>query len=525
MKEDRFNGAIRQKLEGIEPEFHEKDWVIFQAYSKTHLPASSWWAKGGAKLASYGAAGLVASVLIITNVIQYKQNQELKHNITELKQERLKVDPLLSTPPSIAYDSSLLHSSESKDQIAGSSEEVIPMKEATTEGAMPGEEEASAQTKKQDETVKKRIEAVTQNEEAQKLGTERVVTKNKAEAFSPHSIPAKPAEQISTERATTDNINIRRGGLVAEGRKERIKNQEVYQPVNTNNQRNTTNSWSSTARKYDKSTIEPNRSSYTKQVNNSQQTLVNTSEIASMQPRIKFEAFPDGIPVPAELTVKRKVYWSGNTNTASASSPKIRLPKEHTTQIRIGGGLDFEKKYIAKTIAASVFFTERVGLNLGVSFANVQGNEYKTEAIFQEQTHDDFRRIHAPLVPPNCKIININTNASLIRIPLSISYRLPMKSGWAALASGGITTDVRVKQKFNFDVWKNSVEINSDRVDFKPEVPLVNTVTAGVGIEKRWNSFLFQAEGYLAPSLQKPVYRSDQTTIGVKVRAFYAFGK
>ena len=68
MKTDRFNEAIRRKLEGIEPPFQEQEWTKFQTFTKQQMPAS-WWVRSGAKWIGYGASGLVATLLIVTNII------------------------------------------------------------------------------------------------------------------------------------------------------------------------------------------------------------------------------------------------------------------------------------------------------------------------------------------------------------------------------------------------------------------------------------------------------------------------
>jgi hypothetical protein len=39
MKPDKFDEAIRRKLEGIQPGFQEEDWGKFKAYQSTQIPA------------------------------------------------------------------------------------------------------------------------------------------------------------------------------------------------------------------------------------------------------------------------------------------------------------------------------------------------------------------------------------------------------------------------------------------------------------------------------------------------------
>lgn len=84
MKTDKFDDAIRQKLESIEPPFRERDWSHMQAFMHRHgYPPA--WAGASQWLVPLAAAASVTG-LIISTVWQFHTNQQLSQSLQTLSQ-------------------------------------------------------------------------------------------------------------------------------------------------------------------------------------------------------------------------------------------------------------------------------------------------------------------------------------------------------------------------------------------------------------------------------------------------------
>ncbi len=84
MKTDKFDEAIRRKLESIEPAFRERDWGHMQSFMHRHgYPPA--WTGATTWLMPLAAAAAVTGVLLST-IWQFHTNQELRQSIQTLSQ-------------------------------------------------------------------------------------------------------------------------------------------------------------------------------------------------------------------------------------------------------------------------------------------------------------------------------------------------------------------------------------------------------------------------------------------------------
>ncbi len=87
MKTDKFDDAIKQKLEGIEPTFQEEDWDKFMAFA--HAQKVPFWKTLASKSVLYTAA---AAVVVVSSVIltltQYYAKKDLQQELLSVKQQR-----------------------------------------------------------------------------------------------------------------------------------------------------------------------------------------------------------------------------------------------------------------------------------------------------------------------------------------------------------------------------------------------------------------------------------------------------
>jgi hypothetical protein len=85
MKTDKFEKTIRQKLEGISPDFQEDNWVQMQNYMQAHTPPTIW--QQYSSWVGYAAAACVTAVIAFLYVNQLTQNNDLVADVAKLKSQ------------------------------------------------------------------------------------------------------------------------------------------------------------------------------------------------------------------------------------------------------------------------------------------------------------------------------------------------------------------------------------------------------------------------------------------------------
>ena len=520
MKTDRFNEAVRRKLEGIEPPFQEQEWSKFQAFYKQQMPAT-WWVRTGAKWVGYGATGLVATILVVTNIIQYRENRILRQTVTELRREiqvvrstaaRASVAPgnaaSSSQSPLTATNGKTIHPADNRPDLTGDGQVTAETRPDYAAGpAQHADLRFSDQTRQS--TYGNRV--ASEGEGAGQTATRSLRSGEKFSESVETAGNGLRGDRYATP-AGTKNANSR-------------ETENVLSSGETRSGETRSGETRSGGTRFAGTDTKPGPSGYASG-NLPENRSVSVSEgrkiteVAYLRPHTGFDVYPEGIPVKTAIPVKRRFFAA-----PAAESPSIRLPKTRTTAFRVGGGFEWEKNYAAKSVSVGVILGKHWGINSGLTIAKVNGESYVSERKFIDKNHRDFRMNHAPKVPPNFKIININTESDMIRIPLNITYRTNLPDNWAFLTSAGTMIDVKVDQQYKFNVIRNPFtgEFSADKTTFQPREPLINSFNAGVGLEKRFAHLAFQVETYLAPSLRNCDYRLEKTPAGLRIRALYEF--
>lgn len=526
MKTDRFNEAIRRKLEGIEPPFQEQEWKKFQTFTKQQMPAS-WWVRSGAKWIGYGASGLVATLLVVTNLIQYQENKKLTQTVAELRKEVQQTKEMqrsesaaVQTP---AYDSSVPSvNTPANPAVSDYSDKEVETNSTkkTNETTITHSQTRPASRSQEKETTDVDPTSFEENRQQREAVASDVRTTESIRTASGKIIrPNQPLRnQTEGARADVTSSHIDRPSFVrtpnSSGKAKRNSIRETF-PGDYGNE------LTGTEKKGSGESVET--------VAENRQSL---AEASRLRPRLTFDVTLP--PLHSPVATRKNYKWTNYVPTTEktekvAKAPKLRLPRENTVALRAGVGVDLEKNFLGKSLAAGVIVGKHWGLSLGLSWGTVEGPRYRDEVEWDHKKNQpprNFRKEHKIILPPQLfKIKNIQTQASVVRMPIELNYRVPLKQDWTLLAMAGSTLDLNVTQQLQFDVVKNEFPFAKSQIDFKPKEPVLNNVNVGVGLEKRWNHLVVQTEAYLAPSLENCSYRKEQTPAGLRIRALYQFGK
>ncbi len=243
----------------------------------------------------------------------------------------------------------------------------------------------------------------------------------------------------------------------------------------------------------------------------------------------------EGVP-PAEVQVKRYAYAALQSKTAQSTAageanttsppPSISLKN---IRFRAGGGLNIGDKYTGYNLMSSILLGKYWSLDVGIGKAKITGPEYFTEAAFKTKTGRPFQTWHKednirpPLMPP--QVFDIKTDVTLVRLPVSLTYRWPIKENFTLLFSGGTNLNLSAQQCYRFYYKERNDKIEEKEGNFNIKPAVSNDIMIAAGVEKQWRSIVFQAEAYAAPYLQKPAYLTDNRNLGVRFKVLYQFGK
>lgn len=547
MKPDKFDEAIRQKLEGIQPSFQEDDWSKFAAYQAAHT-SQPFFQRFSARTAWYTAASVAAAMMVFANVYQYRANKKLDHEVVELKANiaKQKDAPVrVTTRVDTVYITKYI--------------EVKSSKLNTYDSSVPSlNDESPDETISQEPTVAERLKNVG-----------KIIRQSPNERIS--NAFERPSKQVDASSDVSDEVEndvINKKGIEKEEVIQRgngVNSKSVLNPVRpareneANTGRSNRNQIASRESVSSKNNSLVSQQSTNKNSSNTgtyqtpkvlsgesngirPESALSESEsgaIALLEPHTEIEELA-GIP-PAEAKVERYAYTklsnpsnqatstSAATTAASAAAPPPPSISFKNMKFRMGAGLNISNGSTTYTANTSLLLGKFWSINVGLARAFIVGPQYYTEDIFKEKTQRDFKDwnkknpIQPPMAPPQA--FNIATSATLWQLPVSLTYRWPMNDGFAFLLSGGTNLNLSACQSFSYYTRERTGELTQKRGDFVLKPTLSNDLIAAAGVEKQWRHLVVQAETYIAPYLQKPSYLTENRNLGIRFKVMYQFGK
>lgn len=530
MKPDKFDEAIRRKLEGIQPSFQEENWGKFKAYQTTHIPTSFVQRFGRSMM--YTAASVAAAVMVFANVYQYRQKQHLNQEITQLKEKISQKDnvPLRTSMRVDTVYITKYISVEPSSQPNAYAQAVPSSNEINTNELKT---EVTDQVSKSLRNVGK---IIRQNP------NDRI-----SEAFERQSV--EPETSVSKEHDNSNAITFPNGKSSVGTSSDKVKNNPSSLKKEMTGKSSDATTVSSVAKQ--KGT-ENNRNDAPKN-----EQVVPANEIAeatngaainnvgALSPEVSLEVALlepkqtlldlEGIE-PAEIRVQRYAYanmaassTNNNNATTEAKTPPPPSISLKGLKFRVGAGLNIGDKFTGYSFKTSLLLGKYWSVDVGIGKAKINGPQYYTDAIFKAKNNWDFQTWkksgipNPPLLPPQA--FDITTSVSLVRMPISLTYRWPINSSITLLMSGGTNLNLSATQGYRFSYRERNGEYKQEEGKFEVKPALSNDFMFSAGVEKQWKSLVFQTEVYAAPYLQKPTYLTENRNIGVRFKLLYQFGK
>jgi hypothetical protein len=228
-----------------------------------------------------------------------------------------------------------------------------------------------------------------------------------------------------------------------------------------------------------------------------------------------------------------------NDSEANTTPPMIEAPEEkefkkkpNLPKIKIYTYQAFVQsetfhRNMGFTLGGEILYKNKIGISTGVSMVNYEKEEFHGPDDFHKKHGRDFRDTYGNQIPKDSsRIKDIAIGTKGIRIPLQISYYLPLKKSLKLVASAGANIGVYSRSKIEYTSNENVQE--EVKKFMQPEKPqFIGSFSLALGAQKQWKHLIIQGSLFSDQRLQDEHQRPREErgpSIGARARLSYTFG-
>ncbi|MBC8156310.1 MAG: hypothetical protein H7Z72_25780 [Bacteroidetes bacterium] len=572
MKTDKFDDAVRRKLESVEPPFRERDWSQMQAFMHRHgYPPA--WAGASQWLVPLGAAAAVTG-LIVATVWQFRTNQELSQSLQTLSQTvaRLEVTQAKlierQTQTDTVYVTNFTKTPTSGN--TGQSRTGQPASQPGSRGlssVLPDErytrQPATSVAQSENRTARQALGAVTDQRprraepDAQPTGS--------PEGLPPVNPPVSTnrlGQRLGYQPQATNQSNeptpnpevTRQRPVVGEptGAGTQKSDLAALAPVNTGSRSNRAGQ---TKRLAGRGTPEPGAATSPSMDSRAEfsqpyaatrasdnravaERVESPSPLADSQTEsIKLLAIRPMSPIApdsayyVENMAKRirrirsllpapvSVLPTNITPTDIASS----RPVSGAVRLRLGLSGETGSGQRAMGVYSELVIDQHWSIGIGLNQTDRQGGQYISDDHFKRETNKGFPRIHGKGSRPIHDIVGIDQQFTLWQVPINLSYRALVGKGFAIVPSVGMDINASARETVTFLYRHGPYEryltgqLTAEPYDWP------NAYTLSLGAERSWKHIVLQAGPVLSTPTKTMPDPINSVSLGLRARALLQF--
>ena len=499
MKPDDFSDQIRRKLESVEPEFREKDWTrMQQALGHFSTPVFAIGTKAGLM-----AAASIAAVMAFGGVAyqQYQANQQLNEQVLALKKTvttlRQSTTIARETPASIPPDT------------------VYLTRDVVRYVAVPVD--------------RKRTDEIAQtNSPSNPDATETLSTVNNNSSTGTNSsgrnqLAASPTGLLGSPESRPAGIQNRNGPDIGAPAGSSSAGSAIGLPGNgtSGNSRGSRTGIARNNRGSDRTSVGANGAEWTPE-----NTAVNSNNavqlsLLSSRPFVRDTVYyQEGMA----RNVRRMRRLLSTASPSGTTLAKVDVNRsEPVWKARIGPGANVGVQQWGVGLFGEIRLNNHWRLGLGLTSMNLKGESFLTEVAYDQRTKQNFRRNFAPGIDPRHDIINITPTGSSWQVPVSVSYRFGLGSGWSLIPSAGLNLSVSNRVELRFAYFRGPGKIESVTIVEKLPQKMFHAGLAAINLEKNWGDWALQIGPYASTPLNRVPSRLNinTKTVGASARLFY----
>lgn len=493
MKTERFEDQIRKKLESIQPEFQEKDWANFKAYSGA---AKSPFLKNLFSKTIFNAAASVAAASIIFFAgNQYFVNKSLENKIALLEKTIENRQQTISNSRQIG-NSAIVNSNE---QLAESN--------TLEENALNPIEDKRNESENFAATKQKSIPVSENNE---------LVSPNLKDNFSANNKSFENKNRLGNSLNNVRQFAARRAG--------KISFREHYLP---DNKKTGFNNNDLTVNKNGLNIIIDNKINHDLSEISSENTAnLNSNKLSFSYLQNKGISIDSTRKLKREFNKKDFAYYDEDLIVKKKLSFTLA-----DAYLRTGMVSSISSGKIGYGVNAELFMDQRLSLSVGGRISKLKGNQFPTDQHFFKVNNQNLIDKYHIENPRFKKILNIKEEINLVSIPIRFNYNHPLANGLKLIASVGSDLDLKVKKTVDFEddrsgffvVNQNPPRPNFEKNEFVASIEnkLLNNMAIGIGAEKRFGKFGAQIKLNDTVRLKNVSYRISKNQIGGEFGIYY----
>jgi len=481
MPDERFNNLIKKKLESVQPPYKEEAWKNFNKL----LPAP-WYVNVFHQYRNWiygGIGGVVITVISILYFQQNQENQQLHETIATLKKEV--TEQYNKQKPAADKESVIM--ADSIRNNAGTNQIQTPAAdtafEVNKETAIPvkSSNNQNIEQKKQNQAIKiptpvKNISGTIVNRSAANKRNVSPFGRNGADKQKPSGNNAS----IARNETVSDKVDLNKVDL-----------NQVDSVLTENNNRNKTlPDLTKTERA---NSVIKTDSAKPKQSQNLALARKDTTSAGNNRPSD-----------------------SASVNNAKELSKTERKFQLSGLQARVGvnfslGGLN----KLAFGPNVELLIGQHWSIGAGLNISRPEEERHQDTHAFNLAKGRRFEEMYQAWIEPNAKIEEIDLKTTVLQLPLSVNYYLPVKGKFSLLFTGGTTLDLIVNQQVNFE--RTPPGGGKEKYEFKaaPHPNTFNNVLYGMGVQYQNNRVVGQITPYFIYQFVNPEYYNPASKIGV----------
>ena len=524
MKTSKFEEIVRRKLESLKPDFQEQDWNKFQSFQQ-HVAPSFWQTYG--HWLGYAVAVATTAVMVVLYVSQSRQNEALLREMQELKQQ-VATSGTGFQPVEQAGDStsSVLSGKETgwkpvphRDTIYVVQPRIVYRDRPIVDESV-GEVLLDLEERIDKQVVENPVGSAEENTVREKALQDSSPTINE-------STSRPEIAKTTQEKETT--LNSGNG---------RITESKTVQPTTSNLGQSRVTQERLPQERLPQDRLELGEiPALPTPLPPEASSRVESRRLLSRMPRPVKKATPVAV-AQAENPAREKAV-AKNTSSQKKTEEKqqqTEKPEQPTKEesllpkfglnlpFRVGVGQQWEGRTKAFSIWNEVLLGEHWAVQTGLSWEKLEDQKFFSERLFKERMKKEFRRDHAPKLPPSFDIFNITAHTRIVRIPLNLTYRNGLGNGFSYFFGAGTNLNVQARQTLSFDFKRPTNDYGQETRERTISFPLINNATALVGVEKRWSPIVFQASSYFNTRFKTFPFLDDRSDVGIQVKLLYEFG-
>jgi len=475
MPDERFNNLIKKKLESVQPPYREEAWKNF-----SKLLPSPWYVTIFQQYRNWMYGGIGAVMVTIISILyfqQNKENQKLHETIATLEE---KVTEQNNKQKPVA-DRATVVITDSTGQNAG------------TNPTQNSQSDTIFQVKK--ETANPLIENINHgiNQAEQNKITEKPV-------------PAEGISRTAINRLNRDKRNTNQSGSDITGKPNiSRKNQPLARKNAGANNLDLDKLDSALTGNY--SSNNKPESEKTEPTN----TMIDADSAKQVQSQNLALASTDTTSGKNKLPLN-----SAMVNKSDDAEKAEQKSQFSGLQARIGlnfsfGGLN----KLAFGPHVEFLFGKHWSIGTGLNFPQPEEEQHQDPKDFNRVKGKRFEDMYHIWLRPNDKIEKIDLQTTVLRLPLSVNYYLPIKGNFSFLFTGGTTLDLTVNQEVDFERTPPGGGAEYYKFNAKPQPKTFNNLLYGIGVQYQKKRLVGQIAPYYIYQFVNPEYYSLTSKIGI----------